>query len=113
MLELATPMHKEMYPDHGDHSDLSGRERENKIIGEVLSKIADDHVQRDQLLQHVKDDLAGITQFIRDSKLKVQAQIQEEKIRVTGKSRDDLQAVIASVRAHDFGLALSFNNFRD
>ena len=69
MLELATPMHKEMYPDHGDHSDLSGRERENKIIGEVLSKIADDHVQRDQLLQHVKDDLAGITQFIRDKKI--------------------------------------------
>ena len=69
MLELATPMHKEMYPEHGDHSDLSGRERENKIIGEVLSKIADDHVQRDQLLQHVKDDLAGITQFIRDKKI--------------------------------------------
>jgi cyclic-di-GMP-binding protein len=54
-----------------------------------------------------------ITQAIRDSKLKVQSQIQEKKIRVTGKSRDDLQDVIALVRSKDFGLALSFNNFRD
>ncbi len=54
-----------------------------------------------------------ITQAIRDSKLKVQSQIQDRKIRVTGKSRDDLQAVMALVRGKDFGLALAFNNFRD
>jgi hypothetical protein len=54
-----------------------------------------------------------ITTFIRDSKIKVTTQILGDQVRVTGKSRDDLQAVIASVRAHDFPVALSFQNFRD
>lgn len=54
-----------------------------------------------------------IVQAIRDTKLKVQAQIMERKVRVTGKSRDDLQAAMAAVRAKDFGLAISFGNFRD
>lgn len=54
-----------------------------------------------------------ITALIRDSKLKVTTQIQGDAVRVTGKSRDDLQAVIAAVRGHDFPVALSFQNFRD
>jgi len=54
-----------------------------------------------------------ITGFIRDTKLKVTTQIQDQQIRVSGKSRDDLQAVIAAVRAQDFPVALSFQNFRD
>ena len=54
-----------------------------------------------------------VTAFIRDTKLKVTTQIQGEAIRVTGKSRDDLQAVIAAVRGHEFPVALSFENFRD
>ena len=54
-----------------------------------------------------------VTQFIRDTKLKVTTQIQGEEVRVTGKSRDDLQAVIAAVRGHDFPVALQFQNFRD
>jgi|SRR3954470_1728988 len=54
-----------------------------------------------------------ITAFIRDAKLKVTTQIQGEEVRVSGKSRDDLQAVIAAVKAHDFPVALSFINFRD
>src|SRR4051812_34162862 len=54
-----------------------------------------------------------ITSFIRDSKLKVTTQIQGEEVRVSGKSRDDLQSVIAAVKAHDFPVALSFVNFRD
>jgi hypothetical protein len=54
-----------------------------------------------------------ITSFIRDTKLKVTTQIQGEEIRVTGKSRDDLQSVMAAVRAHEFPVALSFQNFRD
>ena len=54
-----------------------------------------------------------ITGFIRDTKLKVTTQIQGEAVRVTGKSRDDLQAVIAAVRGHDFPVALNFQNFRD
>ena len=54
-----------------------------------------------------------ITAFIRDTKLKVTTQIQGDAIRVTGKSRDDLQSVIAAVRGHDFPAALGFQNFRD
>ncbi|PYK98645.1 MAG: YajQ family cyclic di-GMP-binding protein [Verrucomicrobia bacterium] len=46
-------------------------------------------------------------------KLKVTTQIQGEEIRVTGKSKDELQAVIAAVRAKDFPVALSFQNFRE
>lgn len=54
-----------------------------------------------------------VTAFIRDTKLKVTTQIQGEAIRVTGKSRDDLQSVIAAVRGHEFPVALQFQNFLD
>jgi uncharacterized protein YajQ (UPF0234 family) len=54
-----------------------------------------------------------ITSFIRDSKIKVTSAIQGDEVRVSGKNRDDLQAVIAAVRGHDFPVALSFVNFRD
>jgi uncharacterized protein YajQ (UPF0234 family) len=54
-----------------------------------------------------------VTGFIRDTKLKVTTQILGDQVRVTGKNRDDLQAVIAAVRAHDFPVALSFQNFRE
>ena len=57
-----------------------------------------------------RDDLVKL---IKDSKLKVQAQIQGEEIRVTGKSRDDLQAVMALVRGGDLGQPFQFKNFRD
>ena len=54
-----------------------------------------------------------VTGFIREAKFKVTTQIQDQQIRVTGKSRDDLQAVIAAARAKDFPVALQFTNFRD
>jgi len=54
-----------------------------------------------------------ITGFIRDGEFKVTTQIQGEEIRVTGKSKDELQTVIAAVRAHDFPVALSVQNFRE
>ena len=54
-----------------------------------------------------------IVAHIKDAKLKVQAAIQGEQVRVTGKKRDDLQETIALLRAHDFGMPLQFNNFRD
>ena len=54
-----------------------------------------------------------ISQFIRQTGLKVTAAIQGEELRITGKNRDDLQSVIAAVRGHDFPVALSFVNFRD
>ena len=54
-----------------------------------------------------------ITRLIKDSKLKVQASIQGEKIRVTGKQRDDLQDAIRLLRSQKVDLPLQFNNFRD
>ena len=53
-----------------------------------------------------------IVRLIKDQKLKVQAAIQENQVRVSGKSRDDLQTVMALVRARDFGIALQFDNLR-
>ncbi|HET8578611.1 MAG TPA: YajQ family cyclic di-GMP-binding protein [Methylomirabilota bacterium] len=53
-----------------------------------------------------------IVRLIKDSKLKVQASIQEKQVRVVGKSRDDLQAVIAMLKAKDLGIALQFANYR-
>jgi uncharacterized protein YajQ (UPF0234 family) len=54
-----------------------------------------------------------ITAFIRDGKFKVTSQIQGDEVRVQAKSRDELQAVIAAVRAKDFSVAVQFVNFRD
>ena len=54
-----------------------------------------------------------ITRLIKDSKLKVQGGIQGEKVRVTGKQRDDLQAAIQMLRSAKLDLPLQFNNFRD
>ena len=55
-----------------------------------------------------------VTKLIRDTGLKgIQAQIQGDQVRVSGKKRDDLQAVIAALKAEDLGIALQFTNFRD
>lgn len=54
-----------------------------------------------------------ITKSIKESKLKVQAQIQGEKIRITGKKRDDLQEAIALLKENDYGIGLQYDNFRD
>lgn len=54
-----------------------------------------------------------LVKAIKESKLKVQAQIQDEQVRVTGKNRDDLQAAIRLLRGQDFEVDLQFENFRD
>jgi len=54
-----------------------------------------------------------VTKKIKDSKLKVQAAIQGEQVRVTGKKRDDLQSVMALLKDANIGIPLQFNNFRD
>jgi cyclic-di-GMP-binding protein len=53
-----------------------------------------------------------IVRLIKDSKIKVQASIQEKQVRVASKNRDDLQAVIALVKGKDLGVALQFTNYR-
>jgi hypothetical protein len=66
------------------------------------------------LRQGVDSELGKkIQRLIKDSKLKVQAALQDQQVRVTGKSRDDLQSVIALVRKGDFELPLQYINFRD
>jgi cyclic-di-GMP-binding protein len=67
------------------------------------------------VLRHGIDQETGkkVMRLIKESKLKVQAQIQGEKVRVTGKKRDDLQEAIAMLRKSTFEVAVQFNNFRD
>jgi hypothetical protein len=69
MLELALPMHREMFSDHSDHSDLAGVDRENKIIGEVLDKLNQEHPTREEYLEYVRGDLQNIIDFIRAKKI--------------------------------------------
>jgi len=54
-----------------------------------------------------------IIQAIKSQEFKVQSQLQDRQIRVTGKKKDDLQAVIQFVKSRDFGVATNFKNFRD
>ena len=67
------------------------------------------------LLKHGIDQESGkkLQRLVKDSKLKVQAALQGDKVRVTGKSRDDLQEAIQLLRKSKFDVPLQFNNFRD
>jgi uncharacterized protein YajQ (UPF0234 family) len=69
---------------------------------------------RGRILEGISTEKAKeISKAIRDEKLKgVQAQIQGDQLRVSGKKKDDLQAVIALLRSRDFGIALQFTNYR-
>ncbi len=71
-----------------------------------------------QILVKVKEGIESeparkIVAGLKDAKLKVQAQIQDSQVRVTGKNRDDLQKAMALVRGMELDLELSFMNFRD
>ena len=59
------------------------------------------------------DAAREVVKIIKDSKIKVQAQVQDDQVRVTGKKRDDLQDVIALLKKTEFELPLQFDNFRD
>jgi len=70
--------------------------------------------QEATLKEGIDKELAKkIVAHIKEAKLKVQAAIQGEQVRVTGKKRDDLQEAIAALRGHEFGMPLQYNNFRD
>ena len=60
-----------------------------------------------------KDIARKIVKVIKESKIKVQAAIQDEQVRVTGKKRDELQQVMQLLREANLGIPLQFNNFRD
>ncbi|MEI7907447.1 MAG: YajQ family cyclic di-GMP-binding protein [Bacteroidota bacterium] len=59
-----------------------------------------------------KENAKKLVQIIKDTKRKVQASIMEDQVRVTGKDKDDLQAIIALLRGTDFPLSLQFTNYR-
>ena len=83
---------------------------------EVKDAFASGKVMKQEavLKEGIDKELAKkIVAHIKDAKLKVQAAIQGEQVRVTGKKRDDLQEAIAALRAKEFGMPLQFNNFRD
>ena len=63
--------------------------------------------------QGIEADVAKkITKDIKNLKVKVQAQLQDDQVRVSGKKIDDLQAVIAFLKSQDYGVELQFSNFR-
>jgi uncharacterized protein YajQ (UPF0234 family) len=67
-----------------------------------------------KIQQGIESELARkIVKLVKETKIKVQTAIQGEKLRVTGKSRDDLQQVIAMLRDANLGIPLQFENFRD
>ena len=69
--------------------------------------------QKVSMIQGIEKEMAkDIIKFIKDSKLKVQAQIMDEKLRVTSKSIDELQSTMQAVKAHNFSVPLQFDNMR-
>jgi hypothetical protein len=59
-----------------------------------------------------KENAKKLVQIIKETKVRVQAQIMEDQVRVTGKDKDDLQTIIAKLRTEDFPLPLQFTNYR-
>lgn len=97
------------------HKKMAKRNLDIQVLDPQQAEIQN---QRARQTIHVQQGIATDTakklvKTIKDSKIKVQASIQGEQVRVNGKKRDDLQAVIALLREHNFGLPLQFINFRD
>ncbi|ACE85988.1 YajQ family cyclic di-GMP-binding protein [Cellvibrio japonicus] len=78
-------------------------------------KTSGKQVKRDMTVRTgIDKELAKkIVALVKEKKLKVQASIQGDQVRVTGKKRDDLQECIATLRAAELGMPMQFNNFRD
>jgi uncharacterized protein YajQ (UPF0234 family) len=69
--------------------------------------------QKAKIVQGIETDKAkAIVKAIKDAKVKVQASIQSDQVRVTGRSKDDLQQAMSLVREGDFGIPLQFTNYR-
>jgi uncharacterized protein YajQ (UPF0234 family) len=86
----------------------------NLDYGVIESALGGRARQKITVQQGIETDKAReIVKFIKSSGVKVQAQIMDDEVRVTGKKRDDLQEVIGKLRGADIGLALQFVNFRD
>ena len=99
---LQSKLHKRGVPlkalDYGKVEEASG--------GTLRQKIA---IQQGIPIEKARE----IVRLVKDSKVRVQAAIQEDQVRVSGKNRDDLQKIIALVKERDFGIALQFTNYRN
>ena len=85
----------------------------NLSYGKVEAALSGTVRQRVTLQQGIPTDKAKeIVKAIKDAKIKVQASIQADQVRVSGKNRDDLQAVIQMLKGKDFGVELQFSNYR-
>jgi len=83
------------------------KEGDVQLVGKKASMIV-------AVQQGIESEIARkIVKAIKEAKLKVQTAIQGEKLRVTGKKRDDLQQVIALLKESSFGVPLQYENFRD
>lgn len=81
--------------------------------GEVDSAAGGTVRQRVKIQQGIPQDKAKeVVKFIKDSKAKVQASIQGDVVRVSGKDRDTLQDIIAKLKGKDFGIHMQFSNYR-
>ena len=85
------------------------------LVEEDIQKMSGDKVKQVIKVKNgvASDDAKKIVKLIKDSKIKVQASIQGDAVRVTGAKRDDLQSVMAMLRKDMSDLPLSFDNFRD
>jgi uncharacterized protein YajQ (UPF0234 family) len=83
------------------------------VYGKVEEALGNTVRKKVKIQQGIPSDAAKeIVKEIKNAKLKVQAQIQGDQVRVTGKNRDDLQTVIATLKKKDFGVDLEFANYR-
>jgi len=69
MLELALPLHRQMEPAHKDHDELTGDDRINRIVGEVLARIAARHSTRESYMEDARQDLAEARAFVEQKHL--------------------------------------------
>ena len=81
MLQLALPLHAKYYPAHKEHPELSGVDRENRVIGETLARIADRHSTPETYVADAKRDLEEARRFVAEKKI------------VTLPPRDNLQVI--------------------
>ena len=85
----------------------------NLVYGKVEPAAGGMVRQSIRVKQGIEADVAKkITKDIKTLKVKVQAQVQDDQVRVSGKKIDDLQAVIAFLKGQDYGVELQFSNFR-
>lgn len=100
--------------------DILSKKLTKRGIDLAHMKVAEPNIQHKSatqvvtLQEGIEQDIAKkIIKYLKGEKIKVQAAIQGDQIRVTGKKRDDLQETIGMLKSQDFGLPLQFENFRD